>query len=79
MGTLVAVRNKKGENAMEAATTMLRTMKCPSAKAFGMASPSEIVIEASVEALQKRKVNSPVVVGHVFTQIRGTDDYAVVL
>lgn len=73
MGTLVAVRNKKGGDAAEAAITMLRTLKCPSARAFGIASPSEVVIETSVEALQKGKVDSPVVIGHVFTQIRETD------
>jgi asparagine synthase (glutamine-hydrolysing) len=73
MGTLVAVRNKKGGDAAEAAITMLRTLKCPSAKAFGIASPAEVVIETSVEALQKRKVDSPVVIGHVFTQVRETD------
>lgn len=73
MGTLVAVRNKKGEDAAEAAITMLRTLKCPSAKAFGIASPSEVVIETSVEALQKGKMDSPVAIGYVFTKIRETD------
>jgi asparagine synthase (glutamine-hydrolysing) len=73
MGALIAVVNKKGENATETAVTMLKILKHKGIEAFGIASPTTVKIEKSIEALQNQNVDSPIVVGHGFSKIL-TDD-----
>lgn len=73
MGAMIAIINKKGENAKETAVAMLKMLKRKRDKVFGMASPTTITIEKSVEALQKHDIDSSVVVGHVFSKISISD------
>jgi asparagine synthase (glutamine-hydrolysing) len=52
---------------------MLKILKHKCDDAFGIASPTTVKIEKSIETLQRQDVNSPVVVGRVFSKIFGHD------
>lgn len=67
MGELIAVLNKKGEDATETAATMLKALKPNRAEAFGIASPSNIRIEKTTEAFEGLDLHSHIVIGQVFT------------
>jgi asparagine synthase (glutamine-hydrolysing) len=69
MGATIAIVNKRGENATETAVSMLKMLKHKGVEAFGLASPTIVKIEKSVEALKNQNVDSPVVVGHAFSKI----------
>jgi asparagine synthase (glutamine-hydrolysing) len=69
MGAIIAIVNKRGENATETAVAMLKMLKHKGVEAFGAASPTTVKIEKSIEALQNQNVDSLVVVGHVFSKI----------
>jgi len=73
MGAIIAVANKKGEDATETAVVMLKTLKHKNVEAFGIASPDTIKTGKSIEALQKQKVNSPIVIGQAFSRVFTTD------
>jgi asparagine synthase (glutamine-hydrolysing) len=73
MGAIIAIINKRGENATETALAMLKMLKYKSTEAFGIAAPTALKIEKSIEALQKKDVNSPVIIGHTFSKILTTD------
>jgi len=73
MGAIVAVINKRGENATQTAVAMLKTLKPKEAEAFGVASPFAVKTEKSVEALQNHNIDSSVVVGHIFSKIFVSD------
>ncbi|MEM2995355.1 MAG: asparagine synthetase B [Candidatus Bathyarchaeia archaeon] len=72
MGAIVAVVNKKGEDAAEAAVVMLEMLrhKC---EAFGIASPNNVRIEKSPETLKNCEVKSPIIVGWAFSKIFALD------
>jgi len=69
MGAIIAIINKKGENAKQTAVAMLKMLKHKGVDAFGVASPTTVKIEKSIEALRNQDVDSPVVVGHAFSKI----------
>ncbi len=69
MGAIIAVINKRGENATETAVAMLKMLKHKGIEAFGIASPTVVKIEKSVEALQNQNLDSLIVVGHGFSKI----------
>jgi asparagine synthase (glutamine-hydrolysing) len=73
MGAIIAVINKRGENATETAVGMLEMSKHKGVEAFGLASPTTVCIEKSVEALRKKGVDSPVIIGHAFSKVFITD------
>ncbi|MGC8895158.1 MAG: DUF7411 family protein [Candidatus Bathyarchaeia archaeon] len=73
MGAIIAVINKKNGNATDAAVAMLEILKNNSTEAFGIASPNAVQIEKSVEALQKKKIKSPIIIGHAFSKILDSD------
>jgi asparagine synthase (glutamine-hydrolysing) len=69
MGAIIAIVNKRAENSTETAVAMLKTLNHKSIEAFGIASPTTVKIEKSIEAMQNQNVDSPIVVGHVFSKI----------
>jgi asparagine synthase (glutamine-hydrolysing) len=73
MSSIIAVASKKEENAARVAVAMLRALKSESRRAYGMASPTVIKIEDSVEKLGKQRIESPTVVAHAFSQITPED------
>jgi asparagine synthase (glutamine-hydrolysing) len=73
MGAIIAVINKKDENAAETAVAMLKMLKHKDVEAFGVASPTTVKIEKSVEALQNQNIKSPVVIGHALSGIFKSD------
>jgi asparagine synthase (glutamine-hydrolysing) len=73
MGAIIAIVNKRGENATETAVDMLKMLKHKGVETFGVASPTIVKIEKSIESLQNQNVGSPVVVAHVFSKIFAHD------
>ncbi len=73
MGAIVAVLNKKGEDAAETAVTMLEILKLRNVEAFGIGSPITVKIEKSIEALRNQDIKSSVVIGHAFSKILASD------
>jgi asparagine synthase (glutamine-hydrolysing) len=73
MGAIVAVIDKRGKNATEAAVAMLRILEHKGIEAFGVASLKHVEIEKSIEALHSQNVRSSVIVGHAFSRIFKTD------
>jgi asparagine synthase (glutamine-hydrolysing) len=73
MGTIIAVINKKGENATETAVAMLKILKHKNIENFGIASPTTVKTEKSIEALQEQNVNSLLVIGHASSKILTTE------
>jgi len=73
MGAIIAVINKRGKNATETAVAMLKTIKHKSVETYGIASPTTIKTEKSVEVLQNKCLNSPIIIGHAFSKILTTD------
>jgi len=73
MGTLTAVLNKEGTDATEIAVTMLRAMSPASTDNFGLASPSSVRIERTIDALRNLHLNSNVIVGYRSSRILRSD------
>ncbi len=73
MGAIAAVVNKNGENAAETAVAMLKMLEHSGVEAFGIASPTIAKIEKSVDPLRNEKLNSPILIGHVFSKILMSD------
>jgi asparagine synthase (glutamine-hydrolysing) len=74
MGAIIAVLNKKGGNATDAAVAMLEILKHNGAEAFGIASPNDVKIEKSIEALKEKTIESPIIIGYVFSKILDSDE-----
>ncbi|HVO85922.1 MAG TPA: asparagine synthetase B [Candidatus Eisenbacteria bacterium] len=69
MGGLIALLDKNGEDATEAAFTMLGALSLEHADAYGIASPSIIKVEKAFEKLRCLKLRSNTVIGHAFSRI----------
>jgi asparagine synthase (glutamine-hydrolysing) len=73
MGTLVAVINRKGEDATQTAAAMLMIMNHGNAEAFGIASPQAMRTEKSPDALQDLDIDSQIIVGYLFSRTLNQD------
>jgi len=73
MGAIIAVISKKNENVAKTAVTMLKMVEHKGAETFGLASPTTATIRKSIEDLQDKDPNSPVLIGHVFSKILTSD------
>jgi asparagine synthase (glutamine-hydrolysing) len=73
MGAIIAVVHREGEDASKAAVTMLKMLAHKSAKSFGIASPTTVRKAKTIASLQNKDIDSPVIVGHVFSQILPQD------
>jgi asparagine synthase (glutamine-hydrolysing) len=73
MRSVIAVFNKRGENAVPTAVLMLTPLKHKGADTFGIATPNKIVIDAALERLSTQELESPTVVGHVFVKVTPKD------
>jgi asparagine synthase (glutamine-hydrolysing) len=69
MGAIIAVLHKKGGDATETALTMLKTMKTPNMEAYGLGSESTIETGKAPDQFQNRKMESPILIGYVFSRI----------
>jgi asparagine synthase (glutamine-hydrolysing) len=69
MGAVIAIISRKGENAAETAVDMLKMLKHDGVEFFGVASPTTVKIEKSIDALEDQNVDSPIVVGHIFSKV----------
>jgi len=70
MGGLAAIISKSHacEDLAKTVVTMLKMLKQKSVKTYGIASPTIVKIEKSIERLQIQDLNSHVLVGHVFSR-----------
>lgn len=73
MVALIAVLNKRGEDATQTAIKMLKTLKLKEAKTFGIASPTAVRIGKTIETLQDSKLGAPVMIGSVFSKTLTAD------
>lgn len=73
MGAITAIVSKKNKNMAKTAVTMLKMLNHKDTEAFGLASPTILKIENSIENLQDKDVSSPVLLGHVFSKIFMSD------
>lgn len=70
MGAIIAVLNKKGENAMTTAVAILETLKTTNTETFGIGTCDLIRTERTINMLEKQKIDSPILVGTTIPQIR---------
>jgi len=73
MGAIIAVLDKKGENATKKAVEMLRILSSKKAEAFELASSSMVEIKKTVDALQNVNMDSHMAAGQVFSKILSSD------
>ncbi len=73
MGSIVAVRHKKNQDATEAAWDMLQALLLKNVENFGIASSDTVSIERSLQTLGKRRLASSTVIGYAFSRITERD------
>jgi asparagine synthase (glutamine-hydrolysing) len=73
MGAVIAVVNKRGGSVTETAVAMLKMLEHSGVEAFGIASPTITKIEKSVDLLRHEDINSPTLIGHVFSRTLMSD------
>jgi asparagine synthase (glutamine-hydrolysing) len=73
MGVMVAVLQKKGEDAAETALTMLTTVKTLNVEAYGIGGGSTTEIKRALDQFHNRKIESSVAVGYAFFKILKRD------
>ena len=73
MGTLVAVLSKKDENVTRVAVAMIEALESKGSEAYGIASPTTINTEQSLEILHKTNIESSTAVGYAFSRVLPKD------
>ena len=73
MGAIIAVINKKGENAAKTAVAMLKSLAQKNMEKFGVASSNNLVIKSSIDKLKNETINSPIIIGYAFSKILPQD------
>ncbi len=73
MGAIIAVISKKEANSAKTAIIMLESLAQKNMEKFGIASPNNVLIESTINKLQDEKINSPIIVGYVFSKILPQD------
>jgi len=73
MRALIAILNKKDESITNAAIMMLKTLEPKKAEDLGIASPTTVRIEKTLKALQSPKIDSHIMIGHLFSKILDAD------
>jgi hypothetical protein len=64
MGALIAVVNKKGEDATNTAVTMLSALSSATTDAFAIASPLRAKSERSIDSLRQLCLDSNIIIGY---------------
>lgn len=73
MRALIAILHKRRENVTNTAITMLKTLKPKKTEDLGIASPTIIKIAKTLKALQTSKIDSHIIIGHIFSKTLDTD------
>ena len=73
MGAIIAVINKKGENAARTAVVMLKSLAQKNVEKFGVASSNNLVIKSSIDKLENETINSSIIIGYAFSKILPQD------
>lgn len=73
MKAIVAVLDRKGENAVQKVASMLAVLGREGADAFAIAAENQIVVKESLEKLQVEGLKSSTAIGHVFLKILARD------
>ncbi|MEM3616376.1 MAG: asparagine synthetase B [Candidatus Bathyarchaeia archaeon] len=74
MKAIAAVLDRKGENAVQKAVSMLAVLWRESADAFGIATQNHVIVKESLEKLQIEGLKSSTAMGHVFLKILAQDE-----
>ncbi len=72
MGALIAVLDKRGEDATDIAVTMLKALRTTEAEAFEIVTPFKVRTQAN-GLLERQKAGSSIIVGHILPQIPDSD------
>jgi len=73
MKAIIAVINKKGEDATQTAVAMLKALGSENTEIFGIASPNTLKQAETIEELQQENLHSPIVIGCAFSKILSID------
>jgi asparagine synthase (glutamine-hydrolysing) len=73
MGGVIALVNKRGEDATEAALAMLNKMSMERVDSYGIASSFDVKIENTLDKLRSVELRSSIAVGHAFSKILAQD------
>ena len=73
MSAIIAVLNKKNQNATATTLKMLKALKPKNAENFGIASSSTIKIGKDINDLRTQEINSHIAIGHIFSKIISLD------
>ncbi|MEM3579917.1 MAG: asparagine synthetase B [Candidatus Bathyarchaeia archaeon] len=73
MKAIVTVLDRRGENAVQKAASMLAVLGREGADAFAIATKNQIVVKESLEKLQVEGLKSSITIGHVFLKILARD------
>jgi asparagine synthase (glutamine-hydrolysing) len=73
LGAIVAVVNKRGENAVPIVFSMLKQLRHRGADACGVATPSSIRMADSIEQMTNKNMSSDVALGHNLSRILPED------
>jgi len=69
LGAIVAVVNKRGENAVPSVVIVLKKLTHRGVDAHGVATPSTVTTAESIEGMKIENLSSPVALGHNFSCI----------
>lgn len=73
MGGLVAVLNKKGENAADTAIAMLKGFNLQNIERYGIASSDLLETEETLQELKSKRIDSPAIVGKAHSKMLKQD------
>ncbi|MEM3153418.1 MAG: asparagine synthetase B [Candidatus Bathyarchaeia archaeon] len=73
MKAVVAVLDRKGEKAVQAAASMLKVLEGGGADAIGIATQNHVTVEKSLDKLQVEGFKSSTAIGHVFLKVLAQD------
>lgn len=73
MRALIAILSKKDESVTNSAITMLKTLKPKKTEDLGIASPTTIRIAKTLKTLQSPKIESHIIIGHIFSKTLSAD------
>ncbi len=75
MKTTIAVLDKQGDSVVATVLEALKSLHVEQPSCFGVALPSETVVEGEVDALKKQGMRSSALVGYAFSKTKAISDF----
>ena len=73
MGAIIAILSRKIEDVRREAVSMLKMLGHGKADGFGLGSPTKVIIDGSIENLERKEFDSHILIGQVFSKILESD------